>query len=277
MKLFRIAAFSEQDKGGNPAGVAICETLPSGEQMQHIAAEIGYAETVFAAPQSDTWRVRYFAPTMEIPFCGHATIALGAVLARSQGNAVFKLQLNHSAITVEGKSDILGLSAALQSPPTQSQRLSAATLSQVMNLFGFSDDDLDYKIPPAYVNAGSGHFVLALNDRSKLASMSYNLEEGRELMSASEIATIALIYKKDKHNFDARNAFAVGGMIEDPATGAAAAAVGGYLRDLNWPLEGTIKIIQGEDMGMRSVIYADIPNLKGSSIRISGAARVITE
>jgi hypothetical protein len=64
------------------------------EALQRIAAEVGFSETAFAAPQDDNWRVRYFAPTMEVPFCGHATIALGVALTLRQGNDGFTLTLN---------------------------------------------------------------------------------------------------------------------------------------------------------------------------------------
>ena len=74
MTLQRLAAFSDGDRGGNPAGVLITETLPADTAMQRMAAEVGYSETVFAAPQGDGWRVRYFSPTVEVPFCGHATL-----------------------------------------------------------------------------------------------------------------------------------------------------------------------------------------------------------
>jgi len=105
MHVQRIAAFSDGDTGGNPAGVALCPHLPSVEQMQAVAAEIGYSETVFAAPDGDGWRARYFAPEMEVPFCGHATIALGAALALAHGDGIFKLYLNDTSITVEGRHD----------------------------------------------------------------------------------------------------------------------------------------------------------------------------
>src|SRR4051794_28306133 len=75
MHVQRIAAFSQGAHGGNPAGVVLCEALPAAEEMLTIAAEVGYSETVFAAPNEDGWRVRYFAPEIEVPFCGHATIA----------------------------------------------------------------------------------------------------------------------------------------------------------------------------------------------------------
>jgi PhzF family phenazine biosynthesis protein len=73
------------------------------------------------------------------------------------------------------------------------------------------------------------------------------------------------------------NPFASGGVYEDPATGAATAALGGYLRDLGWPHGGVIDIIQGEDMGQRSLLRAEIPPEPGSAIRVSGTARLMEE
>src|SRR4051812_19237870 len=73
MDVQRIAAFSQGTSGGNPAGVVLCDVLPGAERMLAIAAEVGYSETVFAAPSGEGWRVRYFAPEIEVPFCGHAT------------------------------------------------------------------------------------------------------------------------------------------------------------------------------------------------------------
>ena len=120
------------DRGGNPAGVAICDVLPDAGRMQEIAAEVGYSETAFAAPNDGGWRVRYFAPEIEIPFCGHATIALGAALAMRNGDGVFRLSLNDAAITVEGQTNKPGLFAALHSPPTRSEAAEPALLDRAL-------------------------------------------------------------------------------------------------------------------------------------------------
>ena len=101
--------------------------------------------------------------------------------------------------------------------------------------------------------------------------MQYDFDAGRKFMNQADVATITLVYAETPGLFHARNPFASGGVYEDPATGAAAAAFAGYLRDLGWPHGGSIEIIQGEDMGMRSQLYAKI-TLR-ASIRISGTAR----
>ena len=119
MDVLRIAAFSDGHIGGNPAGVVIGDILPDVADMQRVAAEVGFSETAFAAPEGSGWRVRYFSPESEVPFCGHATIALGAALVRRFGDGIFKLTLDQANITVEGFRDGANFAAALQSPPTR--------------------------------------------------------------------------------------------------------------------------------------------------------------
>lgn len=274
MDVQRIAAFSQGSNGGNPAGVVLCDSLPSADRMLAIAAAVGYSETVFAAPLDDGWRVRYFAPEMEVPFCGHATIALGAALALAHGDGTFALQLNDARITVSG-SRTPALMAALQSPGTRSQPATIEMVDMALDLFAYTDADLDARLPPAIIEAGARHLVLALSSRQKLAAMRYDLEQGRRFMTAAGIVTISLVHAETSTRFHARNPFAAGGVYEDAATGAAAAALAGYLRDLGWPHGGMIEILQGEDMGVPSRLIAEITSERGASIRVSGAARQI--
>ena len=275
MNLIRIAAFADDAAGGNPAGVLIGDTLPEDPEMRRIAAEVGYSETVFAMPLGDAWRVRYFSPESEVPFCGHATIALGAALASQQGDGVFPLILNDVEITVEGNRDGDSISAALQSPPTRSESISDALLTEVLTMFGYSCDDLNPELPPARAHGGADHLVLTLNSREALTAMHYDLDAGRKLMNREGLVTILFAWAETPRLFHTRNPFASGGVYEDPATGAATAAFAGYLRDVDWPHGGSIDIIQGEDMGCRSRLYASISEVPGSSIRVSGATRII--
>ncbi|HEY8905639.1 MAG TPA: PhzF family phenazine biosynthesis protein [Rhodoferax sp.] len=275
MQIQKIAAFSDGDAGGNPAGVVVITQLPDETNMQRIAAEVGFSETVFAAPQEDSWRVRYFSPESEVPFCGHATIALGAALTLLYGDGVFALNLNHGRISVEGcKRDGLIMSA-LQSPPTHSKSAPHTLVNDALELFGYTFSNLDARIPPALAHAGADHLVLALNTREALTAMHYDLAAGRTLMQSAGLVTIVLVYAETSNLFHTRNPFASGGVYEDPATGAGTAALAGYLRDIQWPHGGYIEIVQGEDMGMRSRLKAEIPPGVGTSIRVSGSARLI--
>lgn len=273
--ILRLAAFSDGEAGGNPAGVLVREQLPGEDEMQRMAAGVGYSETVFAAPEGDGWRVRYFAPEGEVAFCGHATIALGSVLADRHGNGVFPLTLNAGRITVEARRTDGASLATLTSPPTRSAAAEPALVRDALDLFGLAPAELDPDLPPALAHAGNDRLVLALRERATLARMSYDLAEGAALMRRHGLTTINLLWVETPRKFHSRNAFAVGGVLEDPATGAAAAALSGYLRDIGWPHGGAIDIVQGEDMGARSLLRAEIGEARGEGIRVSGTARVI--
>ncbi len=269
----RFSSFSDGVLGGNPAGVCIGTAFPSPQEMQNIAADIGFSETVFAMPIDGKWRVRYFSPEHEVPFCGHATIALGAALAEKYGDGDFQLKLNTADISVSGKNMGDLTSATLQSPPTYSRAADPKIIAEIFELFGYSVDDLDSAIPCGFAQAGATHIVIALNSQETLARMSYDLDLGRTLMNKYGLTTIAFVVAETPQRFHVRNAFASGGVIEDPATGAAAAAMAGYLRDIDWPHKGQIKIIQGENMGLRSIINMEIPSDAGGSIKVSGTVR----
>ncbi|TPI57222.1 PhzF family phenazine biosynthesis protein [Mesorhizobium sp. B3-1-7] len=275
MDVLKIAAFSDGNTGGNPAGVVIGEALPDAADMQRVAAEVGFSETAFAAPEGDQWRVRYFWPESEVPFCGHATIALGAALVGKFGDGTFRLTLNQADITVEGFRDGANFAAALRSPPTRSRPAPKELAGEALALFGYEPGDLDRAIPPAVIHGGADHLVLALKSREALAAMAYDLRQGQSFMRREGLVTILLAHAETPRLFHTRNPFASGGVYEDPATGAATAAFAGYLRDLGWRHGGSIDIVQGEDMGMRSRLHADIPPTAGSSIRVSGAARLM--
>lgn len=81
----QVSAFTETPGHGNQAGVVVSAQHLSDIEMQGFAARLGVPETVFITDRAPgTVRVRYFTPTQEIEFCGHATVALGLVLV-SQG------------------------------------------------------------------------------------------------------------------------------------------------------------------------------------------------
>jgi len=273
----RIAAFSHHGEGGNPAGVLICDQMPNAKQMLQIAAEVGYSETAFLQPQGEGWRIRYFAPEIEIPFCGHATIAAGSALAQSFGPGNFHLFLNEGEISVEANKDENGdYSIALQSPGTHSEEAPEDFIALVLKHFNLTKDQLDENFPLRFASGGARHFIMVVKDRKTLTRMEYAFEPVKALMLENDLATISLIWQEGHHLFQSRNAFASGGVYEDPATGAAAAALAGYLRDIHWPGGNHFEILQGVDMGCPSHLIVDYTDEKGASIKISGKTRAIS-
>jgi PhzF family phenazine biosynthesis protein len=276
MDIQRIAAFSTNGQGGNPAGVVLLDKVAPAADMQRVAAEVGYSETAFAVPVEGvdrSWRVRYFSPESEVSFCGHATIALGVALGQRNGPGTYGLDLNNASITVDATTSAEGMAATLASPPTESRTITDEEFNDAMTLLGLTKDDLDVRLPPARIHGGADHLVFALHDRGRLAAMVYDLDDGRDMMRRHKLVTIMLVHIEGDSAFSVRNAFASGGVLEDPATGAAAAAFAGYLRDSGWPHGGRFTIRQGEDMGAPSIIEVHLSNVPGSSVQVSGNAR----
>jgi PhzF family phenazine biosynthesis protein len=90
-------------------------------------------------------------------------------------------------------------------------------------------------------------------------------------MAARDWTTVQLVWREDAATFHARDPFPPGGVVEDPATGAAAAALGGYLRELGLvQAPATLTIHQGDDLGRPSLLRVDVPPRGG--IRVSGTA-----
>src|SRR5450631_1483641 len=85
MKTSIVDSFTNEQFKGNPAGVCFPEHEISDNKMQLIATELGLSETAFLKPagKMDTWSIRYFSPKMEIPLCGHATLASAKVLFKN--------------------------------------------------------------------------------------------------------------------------------------------------------------------------------------------------
>jgi PhzF family phenazine biosynthesis protein len=277
MSVLKLAAFSQNGLGGNPAGVAFYEEMPSAEEMLKIAAEVGYSETAFLVKQNDGWRVRYFAPQTEVPFCGHATIALGAALGERFGENTYKLYLNNSEITVRAEKSDGKVTATLQSPGTSSEEAPKEFVDKILAAFNLKKDDLNPAFPIKFASAGAKHLIIFVKDRKTLADMKYEFETVKALMAEKNLVTISILWQESDSVFHSRNPFPPGGVYEDPATGAAAAALAGYLRDINWTGNPAFTILQGEDMGMPSRLNVKYGPTKGESISVSGETRHITD
>lgn len=276
MEVLKLAAFSQNGQGGNPAGVAFYDEMPAEKDMLAIAKQVGYSETAFLVKQGDGWRVRYFAPEMEVPFCGHATIALGAALGERFGEGTYKLTLNQSEISVRAERTGKGaIEATLQSPETYSEDAPKEYVDRVLASFHLTVGSLASAFPPRFASAGAKHLILFLKDRETLSKMNYEFDAIRTLMAEQGLVTISLLWNESDHVFHSRNAFASGGVYEDPATGAAAAALAGYLRDIHWGGAKTFTILQGEDMGMPSRLTVKYSPKSGESVAVSGEVRPI--
>jgi PhzF family phenazine biosynthesis protein len=270
--LYRLAAFADGEEGGNPAGVWIGDSLPDASVMQAIAKDVGYSETAFVAPSKGTDRViRYYSPEAEVSFCGHATIATGVVLGQLEGEGTYRLSTTVGDVPVTANLVDGHIVASLLSVEPRHKPVPGKMLAAALASLGWSRHDLDEDIRPTLAYAGAWHLVLVAKMRNRLARLEYDFDALKSLMLQHGLTTLQLVWRENETLFHARNPFPVGGVVEDPATGASAAALGGYLRNARYvETPFGFSILQGEAMGRPSKLYVDVPPSGG--IEVSGTA-----
>ncbi|MER6434373.1 PhzF family phenazine biosynthesis isomerase [Streptomyces sp900105245] len=275
MEILRYSAFTDRPDGGNPAGVVLNAQELGAPDMLRIAEEVGFSETafVFASGAADrTHRIRYFSPRAEVGFCGHATVATAVALAERTAPGTMIFQTNAGQVDVATAADGPALRATLTSVPTSSEPVPTQHLESALKALDWSINDLDPSFPTHVAFAGNHHLMLAAATRQRLAKLDYDFEAMEALSRARNWTTVHLFHRETDTIFHARNPFPLGGVVEDPATGAAAAAFGGYLRAIERvPDSDAITVLQGYDMGRpsRLTIRADVSDPR---VSVSGQA-----
>lgn len=274
-RIIRSAAFTTDPAGGNPAGVVLDAEGMDDSEMQRIAAEVDYAETAFVIDLDEAGvSIRYFSPIAEVPFCGHATIATAIALVEHDraplGELTFRTPVG--PLVIRTRRDAGTVVASFTSVEPEVRPLPDGALTQLLDLIGVTEADLDERMPPAIAFAGNEHPFLALRERSVFDAFTFDPGVARALLNQYRWpATIIVVHAGPDDQLAARNIFPVGRITEDPATGAAAAAIGGYLRIRGLVSPPATRLIrQGEHVGRPSELGVEIPASGG--IIVSGTA-----
>jgi PhzF family phenazine biosynthesis protein len=275
--VLRYAAFTDTPAGGNPAGVVLDASALGDADRLAIAAGLGYSETAFLSRRhggaDGEYDVRYFSPQAEVPFCGHATIAAAVALAGRDGPGRLAFHIRAGTVPVITRQDASGaVTASLTSVTPSVGDVPPADVDTALAALGWHRAELDPALSPKIAYAGARHLILAAASRERLARLDYDVQALKTFMLGQDLTTIDLVFDAGNGLYHARNPFPVGGVYEDPATGAAAAAFGAYLRELgrvSTPARITIR--QGDDMGRPSRIIVDIPPGDGP-ITVTGGA-----
>ena len=220
IETFIVDSFTDQPFKGNPAGVCVLEEILSEELMLSIAKELGLSETAFIIPleEANTFSIRYFSPKMEIPLCGHATLAASKVLfskMENQSNLRFitiqKLELKINKIL-----DYIEMNFPIYSTvpsPVSGELLFALGIDRVVN---------------SVFNKELEILLLEIEDCQLLKNLQPNFE--KLLQSHNSINGVLVTAKSEQANYDfeSRYFWPWSGTNEDPVTGGTHTFLGKY-------------------------------------------------
>ncbi|TXS02837.1 PhzF family phenazine biosynthesis isomerase [Streptomyces sp. col6] len=282
--VLRYTAFSADPEGGNPAGVVLDASGLDDAAMLAVAAELGYSESAFltgpaeaSGPGVRGYTIRYFSPKAEVPFCGHATVATALALAERDGPGELEFATPAGRVPVTVVREGGELRATLTSVEPSVEDVAPADLAEALAALAWPEADLDPALPPRIAYAGARHLVLAAATRERLAALDYDFARLEALMHRLDLTTLQLVWRASATGFHVRDPFPVGGVVEDPATGAAAAAFGAYLRALALvPDSAELTLRQGEDMGRPGTLTVTL-RAGDARVRVSGTGTRLPE
>lgn len=236
--IYQIDSFTKEKFKGNPAGVVINADGLSDENMQSIARELNNSETafIFSPTNSDSdYTIRYFTPSIEVPSCGHATIAALYAKALEDNLETCVLRINTKIgilpIEIEKTYDdyqiTMTQAAFTLSPPFDD--IQTAKLLSALNL---NISDLDQKCPIQIASTGHSKVMLGIKSRQKLNGLQPDMKA--LTMLSDEIGCNGyFVFTFDSDDQDiltyGRMFAPAIGISEDPVTGNANGPLGGYL------------------------------------------------
>jgi trans-2,3-dihydro-3-hydroxyanthranilate isomerase len=291
--------FTDRVFGGNPLAVFPDAAGLDAATMQLVAREINYSETTFVFPAqtpAGTRRVRIFTPGVEMPFAGHPTVGTSFVLAAigevaltgERTTVVFEEQVGPVPVTIRAEQGPVGwqpvfcqLSAALMPqfgpPPPVSADLAA--------LLSLSPDDLlAGQFMPQAVSCGVPFLFIPLASREAVARARVRFDLWEAILKpywSSQVFVFSFEAEQPGSDLHARMFAPQLGVGEDPATGAAATALAGYLGVRDVRHAGTLRWVaeQGFEMGRPSILEIEADKEDGAitAIRVGGASVLVAE
>lgn len=280
--------FTDRPLAGNPLAIVLdCDGLDDAA-MQALAREFNLSETVFVLPagQADhAARIRIFTPGREVPFAGHPTIGTALVLA---GRGLIEVPPERPIVVLGEnvgpvpvrlvRKDGRYVFAELEAPQAPELR-DAPPAAAVAPIVGLEPADLvtDRGLP-AGASAGLPFLIVEVGDRAALARAALDRAAWAQELRGTFFDHVYLVSRDAPHGFDFQvRMFAPGaGVEEDPATGSAAAAFGGWLGERGGFGDGRHRFViaQGVEMGRPSRLEVVVERAAGrlQAVRVGGSA-----
>lgn len=284
---YLLDVFTESAYGGNPLAVFPDASGIPEQLFQTIAREFNLSETVFVLPNSDgdgVPRLRIFTPAAELPFAGHPTVGTASLLSelKPEIGEEFILREEVGEISISIQTEQSGLRSArfrLQAEPVvESPEIEPAALAGVLSL---SEENMSYgSAKPFSVSCGVPFLFCPLSSLEALQSAI--LDHAEWLIHISKLSAPHLyLYFQEEPSLIHARMFAPGlGILEDPATGAAATAYGAYHAADKIGESFHFTILQGETMGRPSRIVGSAKRpVEGTpvEVEIGGNSVIIAE
>lgn len=294
-RFYTADVFTDRIFGGNPLAVFPSASGLDSTQMQQVAREFNLSETVFVLPPEEsghTCHLRIFTPGTELPFAGHPTIGTAYILAAigeieltgEQTAVIFEEGIGPVQVSIRGEQGrpiSAQLSAAMM-PEFGPQPPPSAELARMLSLD--NDDLLAGDFAPQAVSCGVPFLFIPLRNRVTLGRAELDLGKWKALLStfwAPHIFLFTWDPEPEDSHLCARMFAPAMGIKEDPATGAAATALAGYLGVREARQSGPLRWIveQGFEMGRPSIleVEADKQDDKIVATRVGGASVLVSE
>jgi trans-2,3-dihydro-3-hydroxyanthranilate isomerase len=280
MRYFILDVFTNQLLKGNPLAVVLDADHLSSETMLALAREFNLSETTFvlkpSAPKAER-RVRIFTPALELPLAGHPVIgtwyllAAEKLVATSEGWNTFHQEVLAGILPVEILVEGGNVSQVrmTQARPQYFEEMAGTSLAHAL---GISASDLDASLATQFVSTGMKQLMVPVRSREVLRKIRPAFTDLERLLAEHD-SHLAYVFTQEGGVYYARSYFAAGSFVlEDPATGSAAGALGAYMykhRGLT-----TLEISQGIEMGRGATIHVQIA-ADGSLVKVGGTAAIV--
>jgi trans-2,3-dihydro-3-hydroxyanthranilate isomerase len=282
-----VDVFTDRIFGGNPLAVVLDARDLGTAQMQAIAAEFNYAETTFVLPPRDpshTAHVRIFTPRTEVPFAGHPNVGTAVVIARElegKGGPPHDCLLFEEAAglvpirLIRAADVVVGAEFTAPESLTAGPHVSAPDIAECLYLAAADINLANH--PPQILSVGLPFLVAEITTRDALRRAKPNGPAHERVLPPIGTDAIYCYCAGDApQELHARMFSPLDGILEDPATGSAAAATISLLASLRpeCDLEMSWRIHQGVEMGRRSQISGRTEKRKGevTAVHVGGFA-----
>lgn len=295
--------FTDTPFGGNQLAVLPNATGLDDEAMQAIAREFNFSETTFVLPPDDpsnTRRVRIFTPSGELQFAGHPTVGTAFVLAQTgeieltgpETKIVLEEGVGPVTVTISAENGrpVFAQLTAAEPPERRKSPVKRRDLAEILSLR--KKDIVKEKVwYPEAVSVGLPFLFVPLVSLDALGRARLKQEPWEEMLEETWAPYVYMFVEEESSlvRQGARSGdglirsrmFApTAGIVEDPATGSAAAAFGGYLARRSTVRDGTLKwtIHQGVEMGRPSTLHVETEVADGDvvSTRVGGASVLVS-